>query len=158
MTSVRYRFGSPFSSKRLWFVDTVLWLCPSLPTETLKWFSSLPILMQKSFWWWQCSDRYIISLFFHLHTLPPPSPSLISRTVSVDVKHHVYLLIAHTLSDVEVRSRLLEHTHFCGEGGWHRTRSLVVHCLRQFPAALLVSRLHLPTDRPHFAPQRKARS
>ena len=26
---LRYRFGSPFSSKRLWFVDTVLWLCPS---------------------------------------------------------------------------------------------------------------------------------
>ena len=24
--------------------------------------------MQKSFWWWQCSDRYIISLFPHLHT------------------------------------------------------------------------------------------
>ena len=23
-TSVRYLFGSPFSSKRLWFVDTVL--------------------------------------------------------------------------------------------------------------------------------------
>ena len=23
-TSVRYHFGSPFSSKRLWFVDTVL--------------------------------------------------------------------------------------------------------------------------------------
>ena len=23
-TSVRYRFGSPFSSKRLWFLDTVL--------------------------------------------------------------------------------------------------------------------------------------
>ena len=23
-TSVRYRFGSPFSSERLWFVDTVL--------------------------------------------------------------------------------------------------------------------------------------
>ena len=23
-TLVRYRFGSPFSSKRLWFVDTVL--------------------------------------------------------------------------------------------------------------------------------------
>ena len=29
--------------------------------ETLKWLSSLPTLMQKSFWW-QCSDRYIISL------------------------------------------------------------------------------------------------
>ena len=73
-------------------MDTVLWLCPSLPTETLKWLSSLPILMQKSFWWWQCSDRYIISLSPHLHTpFPPFSPSLINRTVSVDVKHHVYL-------------------------------------------------------------------
>ena len=90
-TSVLYRFGSHFSSKRLWFVDTVLWLCPSLPTETLKWLSSLPILMQETFWWWQCSDRYIISLSPHLHTpFPPFSPSLISLMVSVDVKHHVY--------------------------------------------------------------------
>ena len=71
-------------------MDTNLWLCPSLPTETLKWLSSLPILMLKSFWRWQCSNRYIISLSHHLHT--PFSPSLISRTVSVDVKHHVYLL------------------------------------------------------------------
>ena len=40
-----------------------------------------------------CSDRYII-FSPHLHTpSPPPLPlSLISRTVSVDVKHHVYLL------------------------------------------------------------------
>ena len=78
---------------RLWFVDTVLLLCPSLPTEILNWLSSLPILMQKSFWWWQCSDRYIISLSPHLHTpFPPFCPSLISLMVSVDVKHHVYLL------------------------------------------------------------------
>ena len=49
--------------------------------ETLKWLSSLPILMQKSFWWWQCSDRYVISLFLRLR------PSLISLVVSVDVKH-----------------------------------------------------------------------
>ena len=69
-----------------------MWLCPSLPIETLKWLSSLPILMQKSFWWWQCSDRYVISLSPHLHTpFPTFSPSLIYRTVSVDVKHHVYL-------------------------------------------------------------------
>ena len=75
-------------------MDTVLWLCPSLPTETLKWLSSLPILMQESFWWWQCSDRYIVSLSPHLHApFPPPfSPSLISLMVSVDVKHHVYFL------------------------------------------------------------------
>ena len=34
---------------------------------------------------------YMIS-FFHLHTPSPFSPSLISPMVSVDVKHHVYLL------------------------------------------------------------------
>ena len=73
---VRYRFGSPFSSESLWFVDTVLWHCPSLRTETLKWLSSLPILMQESFWWWQCSDRYTISLSPLLHThSPTPTPS-----------------------------------------------------------------------------------
>ena len=48
-------------------MDTVLWLCPSLPTETLKWLSLLPILMHESFWWWQCSDRYIVSHSPHLH-------------------------------------------------------------------------------------------
>ena len=58
--------------------------------ETLKWFSSLPILMQKAFWWRQCSGRYIIFLSPPLH--PPFSPSLISLMVSVDGKHHVYLL------------------------------------------------------------------
>ena len=58
--------------------------------ETLKWLSSLPILMQESFWWWQCSDWYILSLFPHLHTPSPFSPSLISLIVSVEVKHHVY--------------------------------------------------------------------
>ena len=44
----------------------------------------LPILMQESFWWLQCSDRYIISLFSHLHTpFPLFSPSLINLTVSL---------------------------------------------------------------------------
>ena len=53
----------------------------------------MPILIQESFRWWQCNDRYIISLSPHLRN-PFPSffPSLISLTVSVDVKHHVYLL------------------------------------------------------------------
>ena len=72
-------------------MDTVLWLCPSLPIQILKWLSSLLILVQDSFWWWQCSDRYIISLFLHLHN-PPFSPSLISLMVSVDVKHYVYFI------------------------------------------------------------------
>ena len=70
-----------FLFKKVVVCGHCLWLCPSLPTETLKWLSLLPILMQESFWWWQCSDRYIIFLSPHLQ-------------VSVDVKHHVYLLIA----------------------------------------------------------------
>ena len=36
--------------------------------------SSLRILMQVSLWWWQCSDRYIISLFPHLHLSVPNKP------------------------------------------------------------------------------------
>ena len=56
--------------------------------KTLKWLPSLPTLMQKSFWWWQCNDRY--------RPLPPPNPPPshphISLMVSMDVKHHVYLL------------------------------------------------------------------
>ena len=54
-----------------------------------------------------CSDRYIISVFPHLHiliysSLPPPppfSPSLISLMVSVDVKHHVYLITCWICSE-----------------------------------------------------------
>ena len=59
--------------------------------------------MQESFWWWQCSDRYIISLSPHLHTPPPLfSPSLISFMVSVDVKYHVYLLQTFPFQDFTV--------------------------------------------------------
>ena len=48
--------------------------------------------MQESFWWCQCSDRYILSLFPHLHTFFLPfSPSIISLMV-IMVKHQVYLL------------------------------------------------------------------
>ena len=72
--------------------------------------------MQESFWWWQCSDRCTIydddvlgcrvdilgtNIIYpcpHPHPpyTPSPSfsPSLRSRVVSVDVKHHVYLLTA----------------------------------------------------------------
>ena len=55
----------------------------------------MPTLMHKSFWWWQCRDRYIISPPNPPpppppYPLPPFSPSLINLVVSVDVKHHVY--------------------------------------------------------------------
>ena len=46
-TSVRIRFGSPFSSKIV-----VLFVTLSLTiNETFKWLFLLPILMQESFWW-----------------------------------------------------------------------------------------------------------
>ena len=52
-----------------------MWLCQTLTmNETLKWLSSLPILIQESFWWWQCSDRYIISLFHHRQSPVPNKP------------------------------------------------------------------------------------
>ena len=51
------------------------------------------ILMQESFWWWQCSDRYNdLPLPRPPYPLPSFSPSLMSLVVSLDVKHHVYLL------------------------------------------------------------------
>ena len=61
-------FDSPLqlelpSLQKLWFADTVLWL-PLIINEAFKWFSPLPVLMQISFWRWQCSLRYS----------PPPPP------------------------------------------------------------------------------------
>ena len=83
-TSVWIRFGCPFSSKIVVCGHCLLTL-PLTVNETIKWLSSMPILMQESFWWWQCGDRYII----YLRT--PFSLSLISLMVSVDVKPHAYL-------------------------------------------------------------------
>ena len=72
-TSFRIRFGSPFSSKVV--------VCGHMSCdfvlhnyETLKWLSSLPTLMHKSVWCWQCSDRYII--YPPTPTSIPPSPLL----------------------------------------------------------------------------------
>ena len=49
-TSVGIRFGSPFSSKVVVCGHYLVTLSFTI-TETLKWFSSLPILMQESFKW-----------------------------------------------------------------------------------------------------------
>ena len=58
--------------------------------ETLKWLSSLPTLMQKSFWWWECSNRYIISLSLLIPNKPDgfcgrKAPCL---PYTVSSKHH----------------------------------------------------------------------
>ena len=81
------------SLQKLWSVDTVLWLCPSQLMQPKNGSHRCPFLMQESFWWGQCSDRCIISLFPRPpYRFSPFSSSLISRMVSVDVKYHVYLL------------------------------------------------------------------
>ena len=48
-TSVRFRFGSPLSSKVVVCGHCLATLSLTI-NETLKWLSSLPILMQHSFW------------------------------------------------------------------------------------------------------------
>ena len=59
----------PPSSKDL---HSVVRLILSLLPFHINIYLSLPILMQELLWWWQCSDRYIISLFPHhpLHPIP----------------------------------------------------------------------------------------
>ena len=77
--------------------------------------------MQESFWRWQCSDRYIISLSPHLHT---PFPS---RTVSVDVKYHVYLLtyrgaaLQAKFMITYIRGDNYIHNYYC-----HRRKSAIL--------------------------------
>ena len=50
-TSVRTRFGSPFSSKIVVCGHSLVTLSLTISNEILKWLSSLPILMLESFWW-----------------------------------------------------------------------------------------------------------
>ena len=80
-----------------------LWLWPSLPTETLKWLSSLPILMpQKSFWWWQRSDRYIISL--------PPPPYPLHPPLTVPNKPYGFSLWTLSTVFTYLRARVTDRT------------------------------------------------
>ena len=75
-TSVWICFSSPFSfTSKVVVCGHCLVMLSLTINETLKWLSLLPVLMQESFWWWQCSDRYIISLFPHLHTPLLPVPN-----------------------------------------------------------------------------------
>ena len=62
-TLVQIHIGSPFSSKVMACGHCLVTLSLTI-NETLNWLASLPILMQESFWWWQCSDRYKYSSFF----------------------------------------------------------------------------------------------
>ena len=95
--------------------------------ETCKRLSSLPILMQESFWCWQCSDRYIISLH-PPHTPTPFPPALVCLMVSVEVKYHVYLLTCPEECDTltgQLTSSLRLSFDWC-EGLCHKTVYITV--------------------------------
>ena len=47
--------------------------------------------MRESFWWWQCSDRYIISLSPPPYPIPPILP-VPNKPYGFCGRHHVYLL------------------------------------------------------------------
>ena len=47
---VRLAASAHLSLHKLWFVDTVSWLRPATVNETLKWLTSLRIVMPESFW------------------------------------------------------------------------------------------------------------
>ena len=84
--------------------------------------------MQESFWWWQCSDRYIISLFPHLNT--PFLPSLISLVVSVDVQHHVYLSIWPHLVLIQNVPCFLRQALFPRRWVWRSWHTLCICCFQ----------------------------
>ena len=69
--SAWFHFGSSFSSKpeKVVVCGHCLVTLSLTISETLKWLSSLPILMQESFLWWQYCNRCMISL-----SLPCPPP------------------------------------------------------------------------------------
>ena len=92
--------------------------------------------MQESFWRWQCSDRYIISLS------PPPSilssplffPSLISLMVFVDVKRHVYLL---TYTHARTRTYVVSLQPFLAQSSFGLS-SLLFLCSVSFGVSTLL--------------------
>ena len=78
-TLVRFRFGS--LSTKIVICGQCLPTLPFMINETLKWLSSLPILMQESLWWWWCIVRYSLSLA-SLSLAPPQGVSVPSSTTS----------------------------------------------------------------------------
>ena len=78
MTTVAYAF----LCYSLWTFCSFAPPPPPPVNETLKWLLSLPILMQKSLWCWQCSIRY-------RYSHPPPPPPTPTHT-------HTYFRVVYT--------------------------------------------------------------
>ena len=68
------RLGSPFVFKKVVVYGHCLVTLPFTVNEALKWLSSLPVLMWKSFLWWQYRVRH--------SPIPRPSPPPLHRPSS----------------------------------------------------------------------------
>ena len=98
--------------------------------KTLKWLSSLPILMQESFWWCQCSDRYIISLFHHLRTplTPPPPPLLPVPNKPCGFCGRKHLICLLTFRGAVLSANNCGSTHCLLQGGLGTVARLTSFC------------------------------
>ena len=74
--------------------------------ETLKWLSSLPTIMQKSFRWQQRNARY------NYNFPPPPPPPPPSFMVSVNVIRTMFTYLIRNPSDKWVRVFVYMYTTF----------------------------------------------
>ena len=103
-------FCSPFSSKAV-----VYGLCfvtlPCIVTATLKWLSSLPVIMLESFWWWRCSIR--CSLPFPPTSWDPGPHQYLSGDILALNKSNEWTVINHWMffSTFPVKRGL--PTHVC---------------------------------------------
>ena len=83
------------------------------------------------------TDRYILSLFPHLHTpFPPFSPSLISLVVSVDVKHHVCLteaawtvVLSRWFQSAAVLIKTKQVPQLVSTAAWYYIGPIIVLCV-----------------------------
>ena len=98
-------FSALRSLQNFWLMDTVLWLCLSI-NEKLKRLSSLPILMQASFWWWRCSVGY------HIPHPQPPGILVPDGTPSETTQWKTSLSLTKLLSRTSVKS-VVQFTHLC---------------------------------------------
>ena len=99
----------------------------------------------ESFWWWQCSDRYIISLPPPPYPLPHPfSPSLIrGLMVSVDLKHHWCLL---TMCSIFVCPECVRQCFGCKYWGFLTCAQMMTHAIAHGGCTNSISESALKAD------------
>ena len=78
------------SLQRVWPLGTVFVTLPLTTDETLKWLSSLPVLMKQSLWWRQPVARSTIVSPHSQHRLPAPTSKLCQNWTALEKCTHLY--------------------------------------------------------------------